>query len=89
MSVNLFDKLNSNLYLLHKQLGSDNVSIAHVTGTDIFYTDGAASGAFFKINPLGIYFKEDGTEHFCWSTSLTAEMRAIINNWIQTIKQLL
>lgn len=86
MSANLFDKLNSNLNILHKQLGFDDISIAHVTGADIFYTDGAASGAFFKINPLGIYFKEDGTEHFCWSTSLTDEQKIIINNWIQMLK---
>lgn len=86
MSDNLFDKLNSNLYLLHKQLGCDDISIARVSGTDIFYTDGAASGAYFKINPLGIYFKEDGSEHFCWSSDISEADKTIINEWIISVK---
>lgn len=86
MSVNLFDKLNSNLDILHKQLGRDDVSLARISGADLFYTDGSASGASFKINPLGIYYKEDGTEHFCWSANISDATKGIINAWITSVK---
>ena len=86
MSDNLFEALNNNIHILAKQLGRNDISINYISSADLFYTDGSAVGAAFKLSPLGMYYTADGAEHF---GSLADADRAIITAWINSVKMVL
>lgn len=75
-----FSKHNSAL----KALLGFPVSILSVSGADIFYTDGAASGATYRLHlpdSSMVYLRADGSEHWVMNSPLYDKHAAIIQNY--------
>ena len=72
----------------------DNFDIKNITGTDLYYTDGAVQGTEFKIE-----FSLKGTNYMrtvyiwpsgeWWFSSNNKEIKDIINECIQQVKDLI
>ena len=69
----------------------DIFEIKDITGTDLYYTDGQAQGADFKIEcslkdtnyMRTIYVWPSGK---CWCSSNDKKIQDIINEWIEQVK---
>lgn len=87
--MDLSKKLRENHQLLKSKC--DNFDIKDVTGTDLYYSDGAVQGADFKVE-----FSLKGTQYmrhvYIWpsgewySASNDPRMKETINDWIEQVK---
>ncbi len=69
---------------LHTLLGIP-VSIHSVSGADLFYTDGAASGATYRLHMPDsslVYVRADGSEHWVRDSTLFAKHAAAIQEYL-------
>jgi hypothetical protein len=61
------------------------VSIHHVSSADVFYTDGAASGATYRLqmpDSSMVYVRADGSEHWVSNSPLYDKHSAMIQYYI-------
>jgi hypothetical protein len=87
--MDLSKKLRDNYELLKSKC--DNFEIKDITGTDLYYSDGAVQGADFKVE-----FSLKGTQYmryvYIWpsgdwySASNDLHMKETINQWIEQVK---
>ncbi len=64
--------------------------VEKISGTDLYYTDGAATGSFLKLllhkkeAIISVYFFQNGTY---WSTStIPQEDKSILDGWLETVR---
>lgn len=80
--------LRSQIHILER-ITSGFVSVSEITGTDLFYTDGAAQGAEYKIYlyktgyyNYNIYVRTDGTWFCLNETDMLKKWMAL---WLESI----
>jgi hypothetical protein len=69
------------------QLCGIPISIHRVSGADIFYTDGAAAGATFRLHlpdSSMVFLANDGSEHTVFDSPLFVKHSSTIQQYIAT-----
>ncbi len=64
------------------------VSIHKVSGADIFYTDGAVSGATFRLQMPDsslVFLNIDGSEHWVRDSPLFVKHAAVIKQYVSSL----
>jgi hypothetical protein len=65
------------------------ITIHKVSGADIFYTDGAAAGATFRLHlpdSSMVFLGNDGSEHMVFDSPLFVKHSSTIQQYIASLK---
>jgi hypothetical protein len=85
-NIDLFEELNSNIHILRTKLNNNIAYVTIISGADLYYTDGKAVGAFFKIMPYSFYYTAAGEPYYGCSGPDYEMYGVVCNEWIKSIR---